>query len=100
MQSIAFNMAEIKEACTYTIWNVVWKLEDGSESLIDQEGARNFYVKIGAGTNPYCYGGDDAITSISKEKNTSSVAYNLAGQRVTKDYKGIVIKNGRKTLVK
>ena len=99
MQSIAFNMAEYRWACDYTIKNVVWKLEDGTESLIDQTGDRNFYVKEGAGTDPRPYG-TDGITSISKDKNLSSVAYNLAGQRVTKDYKGIVIKNGKKTLVK
>ena len=31
MQSIAFNMAEIKDACDYTIKNVVWKLSDNSD---------------------------------------------------------------------
>ena len=40
-----------------------------------------------------------AISSISNEKlgiSNSADAYNLAGQRVSKDYKGIVIKNGKK----
>ena len=99
MQSIAFNMAEYRWACDYTIKNVVWKLEDGTQSLIDQTGDKNFYVKEGAGTDPHPYG-TDGIAIIAKDKNLSSVAYNLAGQRVTKDYKGIVIKNGKKTLVK
>ena len=40
-----------------------------------------------------------AISSSSNEKlgmSNSADAYNLAGQRVSKDYKGIVIKNGKK----
>ena len=45
MKSIAFNMAEIKGACDYTIKNIVWKLEDRAESLIDQTGTKNFYVR-------------------------------------------------------
>jgi len=55
MQSIAFNLSEIKEANTYEIKDVVWKLEDGSESLINQTGTENFYVKI-LGGNPVPYG--------------------------------------------
>ena len=100
MQTIAFNMAEIKEACVYKISNVIWKLEDETESLIDMTGSKNFYVKEGAGTNPYVFGGDDAVRSIATGKTASTVTYNLAGQRVTNNYKGIVVKNGNKYLVK
>ncbi|MBQ7494930.1 MAG: hypothetical protein IJT75_04095 [Bacteroidaceae bacterium] len=100
MRSIAFNMAEIKEACDYEMTDFIWKLEDETESLIDFEGAKNFYVKEGAGTNPYIFGTDpDAVISI-KSNVTSGVTYNLVGQRVNKNYKGIVVKNGRKSLVK
>jgi hypothetical protein len=56
MKSFAFNMAEIKEACDYEIKDIVWKLEDNTESLIDMTGAKNFYVKEGAGTTPYIFG--------------------------------------------
>ena len=45
MQSIAFNLSEIKEANVYRIKNVVWKLEDDTESLINQAGSKNFYVR-------------------------------------------------------
>ena len=55
MQTIAFNMAYLKEACDYTIKNIVWRLEDDSESLINLEGVENFYVKEGAGTIPHVY---------------------------------------------
>ena len=95
MKSIAFNMAEIKEACTYELKDFVWKLEDGTESLIDQEGGKNFFVKIGAGNSPYSLG----INSVTVNNKVSNVIYNLAGQRVSKDYKGIVVKNGKKVLV-
>ncbi len=103
-QSIAFNMAEIREACDYEIKDVVWMLEDGSESLIDQTGAKNFNVKEGAGTTPYIFGTDHE-TAISNvvvaKKNNSTVKFNLAGQRVSNDYKGIVVDgNGSKYLAK
>ena len=49
MKTIAFNMAEIKSACDYTIKNVIWKLKDNSETLIDMSGTNNFYMREGAG---------------------------------------------------
>ena len=100
MESIAFNMAEIKGACQYTIKNIVWKLADGTESLIDMEGTRNFYVKEGANTNPHIFGEEDGIGSIVVRPASNSVSYNLAGQRVTKGYKGIVVKSGKKYIAK
>ena len=100
MKSIAFNMAEIKGACDYTIKNIVWKLEDGTESLIDQTGTKNFYVKEGAGTAPYQFGTDPSgINSVSNDNVVSGKAYNLAGQAVSKNFKGIVVKNGKKYVV-
>lgn len=99
-KSIAFNMAEIKGACDYYIKDVVWKLEDGTESLIDQTGSKNFIVKEGAGTDPREFD-PTAINGVVVNKNASSSAiYNIAGQRVSKSYKGIVVKEGKKYLVK
>ena len=102
MQSFAFNMAEIKDACDYEITDVQWYLKDETlaegktwENLIDAEGGANFSKKEGAG---------NAITGIFNITNTittgSDVIYNLSGQRVSKDYKGIVIKNGKKVIQK
>lgn len=100
MKSIAFNMAEIKEACNYEIKDVVWKLKDNTESLINQTGSENFYVKVGAGTSPYVYDAT-AINGVVVNKNANSAAiYNLSGQRVTKSYKGIVVMDGKKFLKK
>lgn len=102
MKSIAFNMAEIKGACDYTIKNIVWKLADGTESLIDQTGTKNFYVKEGAGTAPYEFGTDPGsvgINNVVEGNAVSGKTFNLAGQRVSKNFKGIVVKNGKKLVV-
>lgn len=100
MQSIAFNMAEIKAACDYTITNVVWKLEDNTETLINETGVENFIVKEGAGTEPHVYVDPTGINNTVVDNTVSSAAYNLAGQRVSNSYKGIVVKNGKKFIVK
>lgn len=42
----------------------------------------------------------DRIESVNGKINTDGKTYNLAGQQVDKNYKGIVISNGKKTLVK
>ena len=97
MKSIAFNMAEIKEACDYEIKDVIWMTEDHYETLIDTTGDKNFYIKEGAGTSPYVVSG---ISTVVNESKASNVTYNLAGQRVSKGYKGIVIKNGAKYIAK
>ena len=105
VKTIAFNMAEIKEACNYEIYDIVWKLKDDTESLIDQTGTKNFLVKEGAGTNAYEFGTDPNETAISNvvvaKKNNSTIKFNLAGQRVSNDYKGIVVDgNGSKYIAK
>ena len=104
MTSIQFQMAVIKGACDYTVKNIVWKLADGTESLIDQTGTKNFYVKEGAGTAPYEFGTDPenpgtGINSVVNGNAASGNIYNLNGQRVTNNFKGIVVKNGQKFVV-
>jgi hypothetical protein len=100
MWNIAFNLAEIKAACDYSFKDIQWYLYDASldegetfENLIS--GSTNFYKKEGAGTNPYT-----GIENVVKNAKTSNVMYNLAGQRVSKDFKGIVVKDGRKAVLK
>jgi hypothetical protein len=97
MWNIAFNMAEIKEACDYSIKDVQWYVYDSSleagqtyENLIS--GSTNFYKKEGANTDPYT-GIQNVIINTGK---TSSAIYNLAGQKVNKNYKGILVKDGKK----
>ena len=96
MQSIAFNMAEIREACVYELKDFVWKLEDGTESLISQTDPYNFYAKV-VGGSIYSLNIKNAEND---ETDDSAVTYNLAGQRVSKNYKGIVVRNGKKVFVK
>ena len=100
MQSISFDMAVIKEANDYTIKNVIWKLEDGTESLINQTGGENFWLKISAGTAPYQFEETAINGVVVNNKKSSAATYNLAGQRVAKTYKGIVVKDGKKYIAK
>ena len=100
MKSIAFNMAEIKGACDYTIKNVVWKLSNNYETLINETGVDNFYVKEGAGTNPHVFDDPAGINNAVIKNTVSTATYNLAGQRVSNSYKGIVVKDGKKFIVK
>ena len=101
IQTMVFNLAEIREACDYTIKNVRWYLkyeEEGKtlENLINATGQENFsYKVVGGSITP-----TDGIESVVNDKKASSVTYNLAGQRVSKNYKGIVIKNGAKYIAK
>lgn len=46
------------------------------------------------------HGTADAISSVATEQSKSCVRYNLSGQQVNNGYKGIVIENGKKYLVK
>ena len=41
-----------------------------------------------------------AISELASDEEEDGVAYNLAGQPVGDDYKGIVIKNGKKYIQK
>ena len=111
MRSIVFNMSEIKAACDYYIKDVQWYLKDENnannqtfENLISATGTENFWIKI-KGVNdgaPYVYGTDPTgiNTIVTKKNNGSAAIYNLAGQRVSKDYKGLVVKDGKKTVLK
>lgn len=103
IQTMVFNLAEIKDACNYTIKNVKWYLkydEEGKtlENLINETGQENFSYKVGAGA--IVPADPTGIENIVNDKKASAVTYNLAGQRVSKDYKGIVIKNGAKYIAK
>lgn len=99
--SFTFNLSEFADANTYYFKNIVFCNEDRDESLIDMVGTTSLYVKEGAGTTAYEFGTENpnAINNVTV-KATSNATYNLAGQRVSKEYKGIAIKNGQKFIVK
>ena len=95
MQTITFNMAAIKEANTYEVYDIVWKLGSGAESLIDEEGSKNFNVKVGAGDFEQL-GGETAIQNVvAAKKAVPAGKFNIAGQRVSDNYKGVVVEGGR-----
>jgi hypothetical protein len=110
MQSISFDLAVLKEANTYTIKNVRWYLKDATlneedktlENLINETGTENFRVKVGAGNDvlPYAEYVTGIFSVINDATTRTDVIYNLSGQRVSKDYKGVVIMNGRKVVNK
>lgn len=45
-------------------------------------------------------GGESGIASMKKEMESDAPRYNLAGQKVGNDYKGVVIQNGKKMILK
>lgn len=55
-------------------------------------GAKNFV--------PFADGETTAIETLDNVQSANSAAYNLQGQRVGNDYKGIVVKNGKKLVVR
>ena len=48
----------------------------------------------------YAEGGETGVKTIKTTQNSNAAIYNLAGQKVSNDFKGIVIQNGRKMIQK
>jgi len=84
---------------------------DGQSAFTN--GAKKAYLKLeknagGANIKSYIFGdgaeyedfGATAIESVGAAKVADDAIYNLAGLKVGADYKGIVIKNGKKYIVK
>ena len=95
MKSIAFNLAEIKAANDYSFKDFQWYLKSGEEgktreNLINATGQQNFAWKVVGGQIV------TGIKEVATKKNVTTATYNLAGQRVSKDFKGIVVKDGKK----
>jgi hypothetical protein len=74
-------------------------IQNGSKlTIIGNRGSYNGKIEV---TNAYFVSVDNSAAGISNSiatTETKAVVYNLRGQRVDADYKGIVIKNGRKIL--
>ena len=89
MRSIAFNLSEIKDANDYYFKDVVWKLSDNTESLINQEGSENFFSKAGGGDIIQC----QPETEVIDVPTALAIISNLGVGEITPDYytvKGIV----------
>ena len=81
----------------------------GSIIIKEDSGEFNAWGNTSSGTRTdYCNmffieevsGEDGIVETIGNKNQTAGGIYNLAGQAVGKDYKGIVISDGKKTLVK
>ena len=106
MRSIVFNLAEVKYANDYYFKDFQWYVKDANleaegktmENLINATGAENFWIKENKGAPESAATGISTV--VTENKKGSAVIYNLAGQRVSNDFKGIVVKNGKKVVLK
>lgn len=70
------------------------------------DGTYNYVVTVvydkgeSVASNVFTIGVVDGISSVAVETNDNAPAYNLAGQKVNDSFKGVVIKNGKKVVVK
>jgi hypothetical protein len=56
--------------------------------------------QIGFGGYEFTPSGETGIANVKAAQNANASIYNLAGQKVSKDYKGVVILNGKKMIQK
>ncbi len=97
--SWTFNLANMRGANKYHFKNFIFMTADKTENLL-KEGTESLWVKECSEAHEYGKTPDGIESVVNDTKNSSNAIYNLAGQRVSKDYKGIVIKNGNKYIVK
>ncbi|MBR1880292.1 MAG: hypothetical protein IJ804_06060 [Prevotella sp.] len=76
----------VKEAHSWTIENA------GDVAVVNTNGCHIYTITVKAGAT--------GISTVKAQNVQSNVIYNLAGQKVGKDYKGIVIMNGKKVVLK
>lgn len=70
-------------------------------TIYREEGStKNQAVRYAKATVFTADGAATGINNITAAKAQNGVRYNLAGQRVSKDFKGVVIENGKKMIVK
>ena len=101
--SWTFNLSNMREANKYYFKNIIFMTGDKTENLIATETTENLWVKErGVNENTAYQFGTDPETGINSVVNGNAAdgkIYNLNGQRVSKNFKGIVIKNGKKIVV-
>ena len=66
----------------------------------DAKAEKYEHVRYAKATGFTADGAATGINNITAAKAQNGVRYNLAGQRVSKDFKGVVIENGKKMIVK
>ena len=71
-----------------------WTIQTAGDVIVyNTNGCHIYTIKVEAGD-------PSGISTVKAQKLQSNAIYNLAGQKVGKDYKGIVIVNGRKFMQK
>ena len=86
-----FALQSCASGNSVVIKKVVFILSDGSEILPEYKGDD-------WGGGAYTIEDVTGISNINVTPNTNGAIYNLAGQRVDENYRGIVIKNGKKVM--
>ena len=86
-----FALQSCASGNSVVIKKVVFILSDGSEILPEYKGDD-------WGGGAYTIEDVTGISNINATPNTNGAIYNLAGQRVDENYRGIVIKNGKKVM--
>lgn len=86
----------VADGSSNNLWTWTYTIEAGKTYVLTEKGGTGrlsgfSYVVTGGST------GIDGITS-NETVNENAPVYNLAGQRVSKDAKGILIQNGRKVI--
>ena len=89
MQSIAFNLAELKTANVYIFDNVKFFVPKDIVSSLN----------LNPAVDPQPYPEPYGISTLKNQKNVEGM-YNLNGQKVNKAQKGLYIMNGKKVVVK
>ena len=70
-----------------------WTIDADCDVIVyNTNGCHIYSIKVEAGST--------GISTVNAQKTQNNVIYNLAGQKVGNDYKGIVIMNGKKFMQK
>ena len=74
-------------------WTWTWQIAAGKKYIMTERGGTGRLSGFSAAIS-------SSIEGVKAENNTNTVVYNLAGQKVSKNFKGIVIMNGKKFMQK
>jgi hypothetical protein len=74
-----------------------WTVENDCDVIVyNTDGCHIYSIKVEAGEA----GDPTGISIVEAKKTQNNAIYNLAGQKVDNSYKGLVIMNGRKVVMK
>ncbi len=75
------------------LWTWTWQIAGGKKYIMTERGGTGRLSGFGATIS-------SGISNITTGDNTNTVIYNISGQKVSNNFKGIVIKNGKKFMQK